>query len=184
VNYVSPPIEQYLKFKNRCSLLYTCIQYKYIYAHREGGGERGRERRGDGQQGRIKSQSGIENTNMTEWTQQESQSINSNKHLPHSPFTGQFLYMTTFCIAFYESYLSTLPRLASILWHETCWGRTLAQWKTIGVILLSQEDIGLNPARSFSTGGHRFYSQRWTIMQLCFSASTSQLFFDENFALF
>ncbi len=32
----------------------------------------------------------------------------TNKHLPQSPFTGQFFYMTTFYIAFYESYLSTV----------------------------------------------------------------------------
>jgi hypothetical protein len=33
-----------------------------------------------------------------------------DKHLPQSPFTGQFLDDTifTFCIAFYESYLSTV----------------------------------------------------------------------------
>ncbi len=38
------------------------------------------------------------------------QPINStvhDKHLPQSPFTGQFFKMTTFCIAFYESYLCT-----------------------------------------------------------------------------
>ncbi len=31
----------------------------------------------------------------------------TEKHLPQSSFTGQFFKMTTFCIAFYESYLST-----------------------------------------------------------------------------
>jgi hypothetical protein len=31
----------------------------------------------------------------------------TDKHLPHSPFTGELFLMTTFCIAFYESYLST-----------------------------------------------------------------------------
>ncbi len=35
------------------------------------------------------------------------QSINSDKHLPQSTLTGQFFQMMTFCIAFYESYLST-----------------------------------------------------------------------------
>jgi hypothetical protein len=35
------------------------------------------------------------------------QSINSDKHLPQSPFTGQFLKMTSFCIDSYLSYLST-----------------------------------------------------------------------------
>jgi hypothetical protein len=31
----------------------------------------------------------------------------TDKHLPQSPFTGHFFKMTTFFIAFYESYLST-----------------------------------------------------------------------------
>ncbi len=31
----------------------------------------------------------------------------TDKHLPKSPFTGQFFYLTTFCISFYEFYLST-----------------------------------------------------------------------------
>jgi hypothetical protein len=30
------------------------------------------------------------------------------KKPPQSPFTGQIFHMTTFCIAFYESYLSTV----------------------------------------------------------------------------
>jgi hypothetical protein len=34
----------------------------------------------------------------------------TDEHLPQSPFTGKFLWMTTFCIAFYESYLSTEER--------------------------------------------------------------------------
>jgi hypothetical protein len=29
------------------------------------------------------------------------QSINSDKHLPQSPFTGQIFYMTTFCFVVY-----------------------------------------------------------------------------------
>jgi hypothetical protein len=31
----------------------------------------------------------------------------TDEHLPQSPFTGQFLLMATFCLAFYDSYLST-----------------------------------------------------------------------------
>jgi hypothetical protein len=31
----------------------------------------------------------------------------TDKHLPESHFTGQFVQMTTFCIAFSEFYLST-----------------------------------------------------------------------------
>ncbi len=31
----------------------------------------------------------------------------TDKHLPQSPLTCQFFSMTTFCIAFFESYLST-----------------------------------------------------------------------------
>ncbi len=48
---------------------------------------------------------------MTECTQEKSgylHSINSDKHMPQSLFTGQFLLVTKFCIAFYECYLSTL----------------------------------------------------------------------------
>jgi hypothetical protein len=46
---------------------------------------------------------------MTECTQETGylQSINSDKHLPQSPFTAQFDKMTTLCIDFYEAYLST-----------------------------------------------------------------------------
>ncbi len=46
---------------------------------------------------------------MTECTQEIDylQSINFDKHLPQSPFTGQFDKMATLCIDFYESYLST-----------------------------------------------------------------------------
>jgi hypothetical protein len=32
---------------------------------------------------------------------------NTDKHLPKSPLTGKFFKMSTFCIVFYESYLST-----------------------------------------------------------------------------
>jgi hypothetical protein len=30
----------------------------------------------------------------------------TDKHLPQSPFAGKFFKMTTFCIDFYESYIS------------------------------------------------------------------------------
>ncbi len=54
-------------------------------------------------------QSWVENTNITESTQEIAylQSINSNKHQPQSPSTGKLFYWTIVCIAFYESYLST-----------------------------------------------------------------------------
>ncbi len=32
----------------------------------------------------------------------------TDKHLPQSPFTGQFIWITTFGIAFYQSNLSTV----------------------------------------------------------------------------
>jgi hypothetical protein len=44
---------------------------------------------------------------MTECTQE---TISSDKHLPPSPFSGTFLYMTTFYSDFYESHLSTPPK--------------------------------------------------------------------------
>ncbi len=34
------------------------------------------------------------------------QSINSDKPLPQSPFTGQYFYMTTFCFCVYVSFLT------------------------------------------------------------------------------
>ncbi len=72
----SPPVTPY-------PLLYTCIQY--TYSHMEGGkgGELTREKaRG------ATVHSWVENTNMTDCI---SCSINSDKHLPQSPFTGKFL---------------------------------------------------------------------------------------------
>jgi hypothetical protein len=46
---------------------------------------------------------------MTECAQETGylQSINYDKQLPQSPFTGQYFQMRTFCYA-YESYLSTV----------------------------------------------------------------------------
>jgi hypothetical protein len=77
---------------------YTCIQYTAPYLHKEGGGgEEGKiepQRRVDGQQGRVPytSQSWVENTNMTECTQEIDylQSTNSDKNTPQSLFKGQF----------------------------------------------------------------------------------------------
>jgi hypothetical protein len=37
-----------------------------------------------------------------------SQFIKSEKHRPQSPFRGKICWITTFCIAFYESYLSAI----------------------------------------------------------------------------
>jgi hypothetical protein len=35
----------------------------------------------------------------------------TDKHLPQIPFTGKLFSMTTFCITFYESYLSAAQLL-------------------------------------------------------------------------
>ncbi len=48
--------------------------------------------------------------------------MNSEKHLPQSPYKGQCFQMTTFCIAFYESYLSTVHCLG---WYYSEWRRIL-----------------------------------------------------------
>jgi hypothetical protein len=87
----------------------TLIQYTYTHSHREEGRVEP-ERRGEGQQGRVQSPNWVENTIHTELMKEIGylQSVNSDKHLPQSPFTGQFFKMTTFCIDFYESYLSTV----------------------------------------------------------------------------
>jgi hypothetical protein len=66
--------------------MYPCIQYT-LFTQGGGGGvnQRGGERGN-------RSQSWLENTNMTECTQEIGylQSINSEKHLPQSPFRGLF----------------------------------------------------------------------------------------------
>jgi hypothetical protein len=38
----------------------------------------------------------------------------TDNHLPQSPFTGQFFFMTTFCISFYQSNLSTVTTVGLI----------------------------------------------------------------------
>ncbi len=60
--------------------------------------------------GEYSSQSWVVNSSMAECRQVTGYllSINSYKHLPQNPFTGKIFYMTTFCIDFYESYLSTV----------------------------------------------------------------------------
>jgi hypothetical protein len=67
------------------------------------------QRKGDRRNtGEYRYQSLVGNTNKNECTARKNlQSINSDKHLPQSPSTGQFILMTTFCIAIYESYFST-----------------------------------------------------------------------------
>jgi hypothetical protein len=47
------------------------------------------------------SQSWVENTNMTDCTVQYLHSMNSDKYLPQSPFTGKLLEMTTFYFGVY-----------------------------------------------------------------------------------
>ncbi len=53
-----------------------------------------------GNSGEYRSQSWLENTNMTECKQEIGylKSNNSDKHLPQSPFTGKFFYMTHFAL--------------------------------------------------------------------------------------
>ncbi len=72
--------------------LYTYLQYTYSHG---GGGEGGELNQREWERvnrGEYGSQSWVENTNMTECTQDIGclQSINSDKHLPQSPFTSQF----------------------------------------------------------------------------------------------
>jgi hypothetical protein len=82
--------------------LYTCIQYR-AYTHGRGGrGGRVNQREGNRGEG-YTSQSWVENTNTSERTQEIGYllSVNYEKHLPQSPFTG---YMTTFCIDSMDTY--------------------------------------------------------------------------------
>ncbi len=57
----------------------------------------------------------------------------ADKHLPQSPFTGQFFEMTTFCIVFYESFLSTLnPN--SCKQDKVFWGAQTIPWYTYQLV--------------------------------------------------
>jgi hypothetical protein len=72
---------------------YTLYIYfiQYTYSHREGG--EGNQREGErGNSEEHRSHSWVENTNMTECTQEIGylQSTKSDKHLPQSPLTDQF----------------------------------------------------------------------------------------------
>ncbi len=74
--------------------LYTCIHSILIDTGK--GGEGGELNQRDGERGNreeYRSLSWVENTNITECTQEICylQSKNSDKHLPQSPFTGHFL---------------------------------------------------------------------------------------------
>ncbi len=57
------------------------------------GGELNQREGERGNRGEYRSQSWVENTNMTECTQEIGylQSINSDKHLPQNLFTGKFI---------------------------------------------------------------------------------------------
>jgi hypothetical protein len=97
--------------------MYTYIQYTYSQKGGGGGGRVEQKRRGEGQQREYRSQSWAENTHMTECTQEigSLQYINSDKHLPQSPFTGQFFELATICVDFYEYYLSTVRTVPSLV---------------------------------------------------------------------
>ncbi len=73
--------------------LYTCIHSILIDTGKGGEGWELNQREGErGNREEYRSQSWVENTKITEWTQEINylQSKNSDKHLPESPFTGQF----------------------------------------------------------------------------------------------
>jgi hypothetical protein len=75
-------------FRVRCYYIYLV----HAYSHGGGGGVGTEpERRLEGQQFTKL----VENTNMT--VAVYLQYLNSDKHLPHSPFIDQFFSMTTFC---------------------------------------------------------------------------------------
>jgi hypothetical protein len=80
-----------------------------ILIHTGKGGRVEPKRRGN--RGEYRSQSWVENTNMTECTQEIGclQSINSDKHLPQSPLTGQFFRWRHFA-------LTSVSLIFLILW--------------------------------------------------------------------
>ncbi len=69
------------------------------------------------------------------------------KHLPQIPFTGQFFQMTTFSVAFYESYLSTVWTIDIFVYKANnfcvsstfCWQGRIILWNiTIRVLKIVQ----------------------------------------------
>jgi hypothetical protein len=79
-------------YPNPLQTKYEYTVYLFIQGRRERGEFNQRERdRGD--RGEYRSQSWVENTNVTECTREifYPQSINSDKYLPQSPFTYIFL---------------------------------------------------------------------------------------------
>ncbi len=77
---------------NPPSNLHTVYVYRvYLFIQGRGGGRVEPETRGKGQQGRVQLRKLCWKCNMTECTQDIGylQSINSDKHLPRSPFTVQ-----------------------------------------------------------------------------------------------
>jgi hypothetical protein len=80
---------------------YRRIQNTYLKG-KVGGKELNQKEGERGNRGEYRSQSWVENNNKTECPQEIGylQSINSDIHLPQSPFTGQTFSMTTFCIDF------------------------------------------------------------------------------------
>ncbi len=122
-----------------------CLRVNSILIHtgKKGGGRVEPERRVEGQQGR--SQSWVENTNKTECSQEIGylQSINSDKHLPQSLFTGQFfldddiLHWLLWVLSFYatiplwllvyQSKIATLTVIWKVQLADLC--AAAASWK-------------------------------------------------------
>ena len=70
-----------------------CTRTVHLFTQGRGEGRELNQREGErGNRGEYRSQSWVDNTNMTECTQETGylQSINSDKHLSQSPFIGQF----------------------------------------------------------------------------------------------
>jgi hypothetical protein len=83
-----------------------------VYLLTQGRGKGGELNQREGERSnteKYRSQSWVENSNMTECKQEIGYLLSKNyvKHLPHNPLTGHFLYMTTFSIVFYDTYFST-----------------------------------------------------------------------------
>jgi hypothetical protein len=74
----------------------------------------------------------------------------TDKHLTQSPFTCQFLKITTFGIAFYQSNLSTGTLYAGMVVDELlqdriCWGQNIKEQSVVGTDCLRMEFIGDGP---------------------------------------
>ncbi len=100
----------------------------------------------------------------------------TEKHLLQIPWTGQFFLMTTFCIAFYESHLSTgltylkISHYVTFISSECCRSGSTSFGKLVSVPNQSQEpDTDLDTHQTQISGAVEAqnraiaYGEEWTL---------------------